>query len=102
MQDVPLAGFDRETAAFALQQYKLRGIRYHGQASPAAVCRGNDGKLAVRVEPYKRGDDPFTIAGVDQVPCASPKKKPIPSAKALASCLLLLWRTVSACMMLAA
>ena len=67
MQDLPLAGFDREVAAFALEQYKLRGITYHGQASPTAIVKGEDGKLSVKVEPYKREGDPYTIDGVDQV-----------------------------------
>ena len=66
VQDLPLAGFDREAAAFVMEQYKQRGIRYHGQASPTAISKGDNGKLTVRVEPYKREGEPFEITDVDQ------------------------------------
>ena len=50
-----------------MEQYKLRGLHVYGQSSPTKVSRGADGKLTVRVEPYKRDGDPFDIEDVDQV-----------------------------------
>lgn len=67
MQDLPLAGFDREAREFVLEQYKLRGIKYHGLSSPTGITKGSDGKLTVTVEPYKREGDTFYISDVDQV-----------------------------------
>lgn len=67
MQELPLSGFDKEACAFVMEQYKLRGIRYHGQSSPTKVSKGPNGKLVVRVEPYKREGEPFDIQDVDQV-----------------------------------
>ena len=76
VQDLPLAGFDREASAFVMEQYKLRGIHYHGQASPTAISKAADGKLTVHVEPYKRKGEPFDITDVDQArgtcPCRTP------------------------------
>ena len=74
MQDLPLAGFDKEARQFVLEQYKRAGIHFHGCSSPSKISKGPDGKLAVTVEPYKREGDPFEIDGVDEVsrgaPCA--------------------------------
>ncbi len=67
MQSLPLAGFDKEACTFVLEQYRLRGIHYHGSTSPTKVSKGSDGKLTVRMEPYKREGEPFDIEGVDQV-----------------------------------
>ena len=49
-----------------MEQYKLRGIHYHGQASPTAITKGAHGKLTMRVEPYKSEGEPFEITDVDQ------------------------------------
>lgn len=67
MQELPLAGFDREACAFVMEQYKLRGLHFYGQSSPTKVSKGPNGKLTVRIEPYKRDGEPFDIEDVDQV-----------------------------------
>ncbi|CAL8462218.1 g1749 [Coccomyxa elongata] len=73
-QELPLAGFDREACAFVMEQYKLRGLHYYGQSSPTKVFKGPNGKLTVRIEPYKRDGDPFEIEDVDQVLMATGRK----------------------------
>ena len=67
MQDLPLAGFDKEARQFVLEQYKRAGIHFHGCSSPSKINKGGDGKLTITVEPYKREGDPFEIDGVDEV-----------------------------------
>ena len=67
MQDLPLAGFDKEARQFVLEQYKRAGIHFHGCSSPSKISKGGDGKLTITVEPYKREGDPFEIEGVDEV-----------------------------------
>lgn len=67
MQEYPLNGFDTEARKFVLDQYKLRGINYHGLSSPTKITKGPNGKLTVAVEPYKREGDTFDIEEVDEV-----------------------------------
>ena len=67
MQEHPLNGFDIEARKFVLDQYKLRGINYHGLSSPTKITKGPNGKLTVTVEPYKREGDTFDIEEVDEV-----------------------------------
>ena len=67
LQDQPLNGFDMEARKFVLEQYKLRGIKYHGLSSPSKITKGSDGKLIVTVDPYEREGDSFNIEGVDEV-----------------------------------
>ena len=72
MQDLPLAGFDKEARQFVLEQYKRAGIHFHGCSSPSKIGKGAKGKLTVTVEPYKREGDPFEIDGVDEVSIGGP------------------------------
>ena len=67
LQDLPLNGFDIEARQFVLEQYKLRGIKYHGLSSPSKITKESNGKLTVTVDPYKRDGDSFSIDNVDQV-----------------------------------
>ncbi len=67
LQDLPLNGFDIEARKFVLEQYKLRGIKYHGLSSPSKITKESNGKLTVTVDPYKREGDSFSIENVDQV-----------------------------------
>ncbi len=67
MQEYPLHGFDIEARKFVLDQYKLRGIHYHGLSSPTKIKKGPSGSLTVSVEPYKREGNAFEIEGVDEV-----------------------------------
>lgn len=67
MQDLPLAGFDKEARQFVLEQYERAGIHFHGCSSPSKISKGANGKLTITVEPYKREGDPFDIKGVDEV-----------------------------------
>ncbi len=55
MQDLPLAGFDKEARQFVLEQYERAGIHFHGCSSPSKISKGANGKLTITVEPYKRG-----------------------------------------------
>ncbi len=67
LQDLPLNGFDIEARKFVLEQYKLRGIKYHGLSSPSKITKESSGKLTVTIDPYKREGDSFSIDNVDQV-----------------------------------
>ena len=67
LQDLPLNGFDIEARKFVLEQYKLRGIKYHGLSSPSKITKEPNGRLTVTVDPYKREGESFTIDNVDQV-----------------------------------
>jgi len=67
LQELPLNGFDNEAREFVLEQYKLRGIKYHGLSSPSKITKGSDGKLTVTVDLYEREGDTFNIEGVDEV-----------------------------------
>ena len=71
LQDLPLNGFDIEARKFVLEQYKLRGIKYHGLSSPSKITKEANGKLTVTVDPYKREGDSVTIDNVDQVGLSS-------------------------------
>jgi hypothetical protein len=67
VQEYPLNGFDIEARKFVLDQYKLRGMNFHGLSSPTKITKGPNGKLTVTVEPYEREGDAFDIEGVDEV-----------------------------------
>ncbi|CAL5227621.1 g10625 [Coccomyxa viridis] len=73
-QDLPLNGFDIEARKFVLEQYKLRGIKYHGLSSPSKITKESNGKLTVTVDPYKREGDSFSLDNVDQILFATGRK----------------------------
>ncbi len=70
-QALPLGGFDGEVRAFALEQYRARGLTVHASATPVSLVKADDVKLTLTLS--VEGKD-VALAGLDAVMAATGRR----------------------------